>query len=692
MRTALAVAAAAALLLLPAAARAMPKPFGLTCVPHAGVRFCPSTSLDDRVPTWDGTPIDLDVTLPSTGEGPFPTLVLMHGLSSNKHEMETSDPGGGDHFTNIWFAKQGYAVVTPNQRGHSLSCGTIQSRTAACAKGWLHLADQRYEVRDMQYLLGRLVDQGIADPHQLGAAGCSYGSSITLELAMLRNRVRMLDGSLVPWRSPKGVPLAIKAGYATCAVADWVALLAPNGRLLDYTYPDARQSSEPAGVVKASVATGALALLGAEGYVAPPLVDPSADFQRWVSVAMANPPDSPLLTPVIDELQRYHSAIGIDIANTTPAPMLIENGWADDYTPPEIGGLRMYRYLLGRDPDANVALQFTDWGHPRSKQRIADGIAQHDQGTAFLDHYVRGIGTAPAPGSVTAYTQTCAPGATHSDGPFTAPTWAALHPGEVRFGADAPVTITDASGNPAVDAQLDPVTATPCTAIRSGDGSGVAVYKHTMKRQITSLGLPTVDLDVSTTGAYGRLTAKLFDEAPDGARTFITRGVYRLTPDQKGHVTFQLFGGGWRFEPGHTARLEIAGSDVPFLKPAETPFVAQISNVHIALPTHEKPDGGEIRPNSHVPPQPCTDQRHFSFTLHPPRHGRIVRVDVFLGRRRLREVHGRNIRRVTVPRQPRGTFRIRIVARTARGGRIVSRRTYHGCTKGPPVTHAHPAR
>src|SRR5262249_41571919 len=152
--------------------------------------------------------------------------------------------------------------------------------------------------------------------NQLGSQGCSYGSAITLELAMLRNRVRMPDGTLVPWRSPKGVPLQIKAGYATCAVADWVALLAPNGRLLDYTYPGARQSASPAGIVKASVAGGALALLGAEGYVAPPLVDPTADFQHWVGLALSNPPDSPLLSPVIDELLSYHSAIGIDISQT----------------------------------------------------------------------------------------------------------------------------------------------------------------------------------------------------------------------------------------------------------------------------------------------------------------------------------------------------------------------------------------
>jgi hypothetical protein len=117
-------------------------------------------------------------------------------------------------------------------------------------------------------------------------------------------------------------------------------------------------------------------------------------------------------------------------------------------------------------------------------------------------------------------------------------------PGEVRFGDDRTVVITDASGNPTVDAQLDPVTATPCAAISSGDGVGVAVYRHRMTREITSLGVPTIDLDVTTFGSYGRLIAKLFDEAPDGTRTLITRGVYRLTPARPGTWRFSCSAAG----------------------------------------------------------------------------------------------------------------------------------------------------
>ena len=46
---------------------AAPEPFGHACTAQDGIRFCPSATLDQRVPSWDGTPIDIDVSLPPTG-------------------------------------------------------------------------------------------------------------------------------------------------------------------------------------------------------------------------------------------------------------------------------------------------------------------------------------------------------------------------------------------------------------------------------------------------------------------------------------------------------------------------------------------------------------------------------------------------------------------------------------------------
>jgi predicted acyl esterase len=160
-------------------AAAQPAPFGHACVAQNGVRFCPTTSLADRVPTWDGLPIDIDVTLPPTGDGPFPTIFMLHGLGGSKVDFEAPTPNGTSnatfHYNNVFFAQRGYLVVNYSARGWGNSCGATASRTSDCATGWIRLADQRWEIRDAQHFMGVLVDAGLADPDALGATGVSYG-------------------------------------------------------------------------------------------------------------------------------------------------------------------------------------------------------------------------------------------------------------------------------------------------------------------------------------------------------------------------------------------------------------------------------------------------------------------------------------------------------------------------------------
>jgi hypothetical protein len=243
-------------LALPAAARAQ-APLGLNgCGTVQGVHQC-----SGLVSTWDGVPLDATVTLPSASVHRLPLVVEIHGFGNSKYEY--LDPNSQAYTDNAYgWARAGYAVLTYTARGLWGSCGTPDSRLAnpaACAQGYLHLADLRYEVRDTQELVGRLVDEGVADPAAIGVTGDSYGGGQSLMLDALRDRVMLPDGRLIPWHSPAGTPLRIAAAAPVIPWSDLVYAIAPNGRTLTYTITPPDADTSPVGVFKASFANGIFA-------------------------------------------------------------------------------------------------------------------------------------------------------------------------------------------------------------------------------------------------------------------------------------------------------------------------------------------------------------------------------------------------------------------------------------------------
>ena len=449
-----------ALALLPAsAAAAPPLPFGHPCTAQNGTRFCPTTALTDRVASFDGVPLDVDVTLPASGDGPFPTIVMLHGYGGNKTNYEASKPEGDDpagattyHWNSNWFARRGYAVVNASARGFGRSCGRRPRARPTARSGWIHLADQRYEARDTQHLLGLLADQGIARPGALGVTGISYGGGQSLELAYLRDRIRNPDGSFAPWRSPGGTPLSIAAAYPRWLWSDLVNALLPNGRFLDFRVSSATESREPIGVPIQSFVSGLYASGAASGFYSPPGVDPGADLTTWFARIQAGEPYGADATR--DRRRDPRAPPGLRAARARPAPLLLHGGWTDDLFPSS-ESLRIYNALRAADPNAPVSLQFADLGHQRGSNKVNADRALNDAGSAFLDAYLRGAGSPPAPGSVTAFTQTCPKGRA-AGGPFRAASWPELHPGAVTFGAAAAQTVSSGGGDPHDRAGLRP--------------------------------------------------------------------------------------------------------------------------------------------------------------------------------------------------------------------------------------------
>ena len=572
-------------------------PFGHSCqVQSDGVRFCPTADGGpgqtlDGVPSFDGVPLDVDVTLPPSGkQGPYPTIVMLHGYGGEKTDFESTDPSGDGsvtyHYNNDYFARQGYAVVNYTARGFGHSCGGGPTgyHSGPCGQGYIRLADTRYEARDTQYLLGLLVDEKIAKPGALGVTGISYGGGQSLELAYLDNRIRKPNGEFAPWKSPKGKQLSITAAWPRWPWSDLVDALLPNGRFLDSGVAPPGQSLDPVGIPIASYVSGLYALGKTSGYycgeapASAPCTNPDADLTGDFALVNAGEPVSAEAKARLAEIYAHHQAYGLP---GTPAPLLIESGWTDDLFPPE-QALRIYNQVGGASA---VSLQFGDLGHSRGSNKATVNRGFNEQGAAFLRRYLRGDVGGPAPGSVTAYTQTC-PATEPDGGPYFGSSYSQLHTGTVSFGSAASQLVT-ATGDPITSAQFDPIAGTSdaCKAVTASSAPGTASYEYASESGFTMLGLPTVTATIQTIGDFGELDSMLFDVAPDGSERLVTRGAYRLTNNQSGRITFQLHGNGYAFAPGHTAKLVLLGSDGPYLRPSnDLGFLVNVSELSVSLP------------------------------------------------------------------------------------------------------------
>lgn len=91
------------------------------------------------------------------------------------------------------------------------------------------------------------------------------------------------------------------------------------------------------------------------------------------------------------------------------------------------------------------------------------------------------------------------------------------------------------------------------------------------------------------------------------------------------------------------------------------------------------------------PPKPtCVRRQRFTWRIHQPRNGRIVKVEAFVDGRRVKTVRGRRITHLRLKRPKHKTnFRVRIVAHGDKGQRTVSVRRYRRCSKTRPHTHTH---
>ena len=232
------------------------KKLGLTCAKTTTTDKVSYLKCSGKVVTFDGIGLDTDVSIPLKATKARPTIVMLHGWGQDKTFWEATtkagDGAGSWHWNNVWFVSKGWVVVNYTARGFQQSCGTTDQDANCTPNGYTHISDRRFEVRDTQTLLGKLVDAGIAKARALAATGDSYGGGQSWLLA-----------TSLPWKSKTGVKLQLAAAVPKYGWTDLLDSLSPNGRataLPDQTKPH----GVPLGVPKTSYISGLYAVGRAE--------------------------------------------------------------------------------------------------------------------------------------------------------------------------------------------------------------------------------------------------------------------------------------------------------------------------------------------------------------------------------------------------------------------------------------------
>ncbi|MDQ3997247.1 MAG: alpha/beta fold hydrolase [Gemmatimonadota bacterium] len=543
---------------------------GLKCGPSSAGRVCRGF-LPSAV---DGTLLDATLEIPG-GPGPFPLVVLNHGYGGSKS-------GSGDIAALL--LADGYGVLRYSARGFGESWGRV------------NLVDLNAEVADLRSIISEVVDHSgyRLRPDAVAVTGASYGGGHSW-LALVQPT----------FTSPRGTAIRIRAVAPIAPWTDLVYSLMPNGR--------PRNSLDGLGSAKLSYVNG----LFFSGQREPPDDGPEPwydnyppyfrEWHAWINAIPEPTTDAdPLRRSVTSGLAGYRSIwwrqdFWRDAA-ANRIPVFQVQGFTDDLFPlPE--ALRMLLALNSIDPTYPITTYLGDLGHPRASNKPGEvdyvlsllrrWLAFHLKETgAAPEHQLYAAITRPREEpfnasdviGLAAYAELSGRAATAefvetqiianpSGDPYAAFKWDPLIMEAAR--ELKPYTLPEFP-TPAAD-QLSAVFEVPASQLNDG-------------RPVVVAGQPAVTVRGNViVGSRVQLNVRLFDVAPGGGKSLITRGTYTVESPTSAAigeivVTIPTYGNVWRIPADHVVRLEITNYDSPYITPSKLPSTTVINGVGLRIP------------------------------------------------------------------------------------------------------------
>jgi predicted acyl esterase len=589
-----------------------------------------------QVPSFDGAELDVDLTLPMNDQRRqrHPLIVMLHGLGGNKRNWESvRDEGNGRekwHWNSHWFAKHGYYVLTYTARGHrdDRPSGdeppTPGEGSLAGPSNTAHLKSTDFEIKDTQWLAALVADAfPEVDPNRVAVTGGSYGGGESWTQA-----------SQARWTFPndEDPSLPVLNLQVAVPIIGWTDLaysVVPNGHGGGPSETDIYESSighpdspvgagRPVGVAKESYldalfALGSTELVWENFTSTTPSEEGPHSIPEWYARVIAGDP-YPDSDPIVAHARRgttefrssyYQDEEWADQEDGRKVAIFAIQGWQDDLFP-AVEAFRQFKYLKRLDPRWPVALAVADLGHSRAQNKPETWRRVNDQSWQFLRAHINGSHQQVT----TVYSE---PTLCPNDGDvdsnvtasmrLTATTPEGLSNGALNVEYPAGRTISERPTPPAAEDQdnlnSDPavgtvVTPEPC---RRSTQPVAPVRRYTgvsepLPDASTYVGLGHVTLDYVLEGAQTAvLNARVWDIAPDGTTLLVTRGTYRIDApvydSPAGTLRLPLFGNHWRFEPGHSIRLDLTQLDNPTFRASNEPSTIDFGPPLLTLPTRE---------------------------------------------------------------------------------------------------------
>lgn len=122
------------------------------------------------------------------------------------------------------------------------------------------------------------------------------------------------------------------------------------------------------------------------------------------------------------------------------------------------------------------------------------------------------------------------------------------------------------------------------TGTGSTGGNGVWTFSQRLRRDVWMAGEPVVRVDVETPLPRGNLVVNVYDVAPNGEATLVSRGAHLLRNAGRERASVVLYGQDWVFTKGHRIGVLVSAANREWWTHVPTRTTVGVRHVRLGMP------------------------------------------------------------------------------------------------------------